>query len=139
MTSQDESRFYQSLNLLGAFFTDELNDIRQRLYWQVMHAKCSIEEFQGACLAAMERETVYKVPLPSTMLDYVREYRAAQRDAKQSTTTEGQLLALREELVSPEDIRRLIASVWPDTQPEGEERDPLAPKTQKAYDTRETR
>ena len=59
MTSQDESRFYQSLNLLGAFFTDELNDIRQRLYWQVMHAKCSIEELPTAICRALLKATFF--------------------------------------------------------------------------------
>jgi hypothetical protein len=75
MTSQDEVIFYHSLNLLGTFFTDELTETRQRLYWQVMKDNCTIEEWQQACYGVMEHEAFHKVPLPAILLRYVATYR----------------------------------------------------------------
>lgn len=119
MKNEDRKAFFQALNTMGEFFCDELSEIRQRVYWQLFGG-VTVQEWEYASLRAMAEETFHKVPLPAVLMEYVRAYRTSRRSTIQPTdprmrpgTTE-QVLALREELVSPEEIRKLIASVWPD-------------------------
>ena len=101
-------------------FQDEMNEVRQRSYWQIMRDHVTLAEWQYACTQAMARETFYKVPLPAHMTEYVREYRKGIRELRQraempdgSHTTE-ELLALRESFDLPGNVRKLIQSVWPE-------------------------
>jgi hypothetical protein len=120
LTAADRPRFFQALAAMGLNFSDELTKPRQTLYWQVFAPKLTIDEWEYACFQAIERENFHKVPLPAVLLDYVREYRRAQRDARgqqpgvEGMCTRQQLLAVRESLVDPAEVNALIASVWPD-------------------------
>ena len=80
MDPTDVQPFLEALNEMGEFFSDELSELRQRSYWRLMEDKCSLAEWRYACTQAMARETFHKVPLPAQLLDYVQEYRAAQRE-----------------------------------------------------------
>ena len=120
MTTADMQRFFACLNEISEFFCDEISEVRQRSYWQIMRDRVTVAEWQYACVEAMARETFYKVPLPAHMMEYVREYRKGTRELRQraempdgSHTTE-ELLALRESLDVPGHVRKLIQSVWPE-------------------------
>ena len=116
----DLQPFLEALNEMGEFFSDELSELRQRSYWRIMENKCSLTEWQYACLQAMARETFHKVPLPAQLMDYVREYRDARRatlwqhdEMPDGSHTREQLLQLREALISPAEIHALIESALP--------------------------
>lgn len=103
---------------MGVLFCDELAKPRQKLYWDLLRDRMTIEEWEYACEQAMSREAFHKTPLPSVLLDYARELRGKSKIMREemddgSHTTE-QLLALREPLASAEDVRELIRSIWPD-------------------------
>lgn len=122
ITLPQAQNFFDSLLEMGEFFCDELSEVRQRSYWEIMRERVTLAEWQYACREAMARETFHKVPLPAQLMDYVREYRKGTYEMRQraemedgSHTTE-QLLALREPLELPKQVRKLIQSVWPDGQ-----------------------
>jgi hypothetical protein len=116
----NQQRFFQALNIMGALFSDELTELRQRSYWQLFSECVTTEEWEYACQEAMKRETFHKVPLPAQLMDYVREHRRALRDAAlqaqlaEDVRTRKRLLALGEPLVDPAEIEALITSVWPE-------------------------
>jgi len=78
MHQTDSKRFLVALNRLASMLLDELNDARMEGYWVTLGNKMSIDEFEGACRLAMERETFHKVPLPAVLIGYAQEYREAQ-------------------------------------------------------------
>src|SRR5262245_26632136 len=131
METTDVERFFQALTAMALMFSDEMGKDRMRQYWLLLQDKCTIEEWAYAAEQAMLRETFHKVPLPAQLMDYVREYRQtqqawlaqAEREA-QRTPTARELLQIRERLVDPEEIRRLITTALPDfpgvAGPEGE-------------------
>lgn len=53
------------------------------------------------------------MPVPAILRAYAKDWQQKQRHLAQGSEERGDLLALREELVDPEEVRRLIASVWP--------------------------
>ena len=120
MMSHHADQFFHSLAEMSEFFCDELSEVRQRCYWQIMRERATLPEWQYACTQAMARETFHKVPLPAQLMEYVREYRRGARELRQraemldgSHTTE-QLLALRESSDLSAEVRKLIQSVWPE-------------------------
>lgn len=70
----------------------------------------SYEAVQHACIQALREETF--MPVPAILRAYAKEWQAQQRVVTQAVSDEERLL-LREALVDPEEVRRLIASVWP--------------------------
>lgn len=120
MDEQDIQTFIETLNEMGEVFCDRLSEVRQRSYWRLLRDLCTLDEWRYACTQALLRETFHKVPVPAQLLDYVREYRRAQRELRESPRgadgvhTRAELLALREPLAAPDEIAALIASVWPE-------------------------
>lgn len=83
MTLKDQPRFFQALNAMGEFFSDELTEIRQRIYWDLFQ-RVSIDAWEYACVQCMRSETFHKVPLPAVLTPHVMEYQRremAQREA----------------------------------------------------------
>lgn len=78
MNQQDIPRFFQALNAMGELFCDEVSEVRQRAYWGLLVNRMTIEEWEYAAEQAMLRESFHKIPLPSQLLKYVQEQRAAQ-------------------------------------------------------------
>lgn len=119
MDFQQQDRFFQGLLAMSELFTDPLTTMRQKLYWHLLSDKLAIEEWEYACHKAMQAETFYKVPLPAALMEYVREYRASQKQTSfrdempDGSHTREQLLQLREALIAPEEIRQLIQSALP--------------------------
>jgi hypothetical protein len=120
MQDTDQQGFLIALNTMGEFFSDELSELRQHTYWGILRERCTLEEWHYACTQAMAGETFNKVPLPKVLLGYVQEHREAHRTQRQreeradGSHTEAQLLQLREALVLPSEVRRLIESIWPE-------------------------
>lgn len=81
MNPEDSPRFYQALSAMGLMFSDTLAKPRQKLYWDLMRDRCTIEEWEYSCHEAMRRETFHKIPLPAALMDYIYEFRTAQRQA----------------------------------------------------------
>lgn len=115
--------FTKGLKMMSEYFSDTLSEGRIALYWQLLGPDISLEEWEYACRQAMLKETFHKVPLASHLMEYVREYRRAQREAllqeqcAEGVRTRKRLLELRDSLVDPAEVDALIASVWPDERP----------------------
>ncbi len=120
MNQHESTRFFKALGEMGLMFSDELTKPRQRLYWEVFRDTCTIDEWEYATHEAMLRETFHKVPLPAALLDYVKECRRKEREQRlqdqcaEGVKTRETLLQIREELVPSEEVRHLIASVFPE-------------------------
>lgn len=74
----DSPRFFQALAEMSLIFCDEVTKERQKLYWEALHARLTIDEWEYACGAAIDRETFHKVPLPAVLMGYIHEYREEQ-------------------------------------------------------------
>lgn len=83
MHETDNRRFFSALNLMAEMFSDEMSELKQRGYWQIMQDRLTIEEWEYACTQAITRETFHKVPLPAVLLDYAREQRKIVTAAKE--------------------------------------------------------
>ena len=79
MEPNDKTPFFMLLNKMAAIFCDELSELRQLAYWDLLRDRIGLEEWQQACTAAMQGETFHKVPLPAILWGYVTAYRAEQR------------------------------------------------------------
>jgi hypothetical protein len=75
----EETRFRQALASMEHFFRDPLPPQHQTQYWLLLRDVVTIDEWEYAAQEAQRRETFYRVPLPAHLMDYVREYRQAQR------------------------------------------------------------
>ena len=117
LTIDDTKRFLHALYSMALVFSDEMTLDRQRLYWETCRDEVSIDEWEYACKRAIKQETFHKVPRPAVLLRYVTEWRAEKRRRTEAERdqpmTREQLVQLREELVSPEEVHALIASIWP--------------------------
>ena len=118
LRTEDMTRFITALYSMALMFADEIGQDKIRLYWETFRDKVSIDEWEYACRAAITHETFHKVPLPAVLLGYVTERRdeaarLRREAAREAPATREQLLQLREQLVSPEEVQALIASVWP--------------------------
>jgi len=83
MTQDDAPRFFEVLNELAVFFSDQLEKERQRLYWALFRNEVSLPEWEYAAAQAMWRETFHKVPLPAVLMHFVQELRQRQeREAR---------------------------------------------------------
>jgi hypothetical protein len=87
---------------MGIMFSDELTKPRQALYWDLLrgHKALSIEAWEFACTQALLYEKFHKVPLPATLMEYVREYnqQETQRLGRENyLLEEKRLIALEQE------------------------------------------
>jgi len=81
--NNDKTHFFMLLNKMAAVFCDEMSEMRQLAYWELLRDRIDIEEWQHACTEAMQRETFHKVPLPAALWEYIQEYRVRQRRERQ--------------------------------------------------------
>ena len=84
MDETDSRRFFTSLNYMAEMFSDTMSELKQRGYWNLLHPRLTIEEWEYACTQAMTRETFHKVPLPAILIDYAMEHRQAARAAEEA-------------------------------------------------------
>ena len=115
--------FLTALETLAAVCADPLEEIRLKAYWELMRDRLTLEEWCYACTKAIEQETHHQFPMPAVLLEYVKEYRWWQREATQRPPPPRQI---REDLVSQEEVRRLLASIWPEER-ERWAKDPIPP------------
>lgn len=121
--------FLKGLKMMSEYFCDTLSEGRIAMYWQLLGPQIALDEWEYACRQAMLRETFHKVPLVSVLLEYVQEYRTAQREARKQDQARGQArLALREDTYGQAQVQALIASVWPAYEQEPPCSDPEARK-----------
>jgi hypothetical protein len=98
---------------MAEVLANPISELKQRAYWSLLSPKISIEEWEGACKRAMLEETYSKIPLPAVLLGYAMERRQA-APPRGASHTNAELLAIREANFSAEEIRTLIASIWPE-------------------------
>jgi hypothetical protein len=110
MDDSDFPLFLAALNELSVLCCDELTQVRQRLYWQFLRDNMCLEEWQYACEQVMLREIYHKVPMPAVLIEYAREFRKRKREQRPTVSPP---LQLREDLVGQEQVKALLASVWP--------------------------
>lgn len=116
MPPEASDAFLQGLFLMGECFTDPLSEIRQRLYWSLFEQRCTLEEWQSACLMAMQDETFHKVPTPAVMWDYVKKYRKAQYRIQQALDMDRQAReqakALENPPLSPDEMQQQLGTLF---------------------------
>ena len=71
-----------------------------------------IDAIQYACKQVFRNETF--MPVPAILRSYAKEWRKSQVPQCSVPRSEQEVLALREELITPDEVRDLIASLWPD-------------------------
>ena len=104
MDEQDRERFETAFGaMVGLLCESEVRDEKQRLYWETLRDVCQVEEWEYATLQARRRETFHGMPLPAQLLDYVREYRSlqaqARRNAERHARDTAQVLAAAETVI----------------------------------------
>lgn len=127
MQKRDLRAFLDGLVKMAVLFDEELSELRQRLYWEVLRDEVTIDEWCQACWHAMRRETFHKVPLPATLIEYAREYRREQR-LHDVALTPG-LRDIRDDPIALEELHTLMANVFQDDRlhdpiPPSEQEDP---------------
>lgn len=111
MMSPDQlPKFLACLNSMAELCRDEMSELRQTTYWELLSPLLSIEEWEYACKQAMLSETFHSVPMPATLVVYGKELRIHKKQG--STIPESRML--REDPIQLEEVRRLIQSIWPD-------------------------
>lgn len=129
MTQAQYPMFLTALETLAELCADSLTEIRQQAYWELMRDRVTLEEWRYACVQAMEREVQHQVPMPAILLEYALECRKLHRERQADPLA---FRSLREDLVAQEEVRALIASIWP------EERDRWAKDPIPPYEQEET-
>ncbi|HEY5869931.1 MAG TPA: hypothetical protein VI542_30925, partial [Candidatus Tectomicrobia bacterium] len=71
-----------------------------------------LDAFQHACFVIMRDEEFF--PKPVQFRAYAREWQQKCRHTLQQQRGTQDTLAVRETLVSPEEVRALIATIWPE-------------------------
>ena len=104
-TDQNYAAFLKGLSAMSEYFSDVLSEGRQELYWEHLYPRISLEEWEYACYQAMDRETFHKVPLIEPLMEYVREYRTAQREAKLQRAEQGAAKLLPQWSPTPDERR----------------------------------
>lgn len=123
MEPTDAKTFGMSLDQLGAIFNVELTLPKKHGYWIALE-DLPLEAVQYACKQALKTESF--MPVPALLRTYAKEWARLARDEQRAQSP----LALREDLVSQEEVRRLLASVWPEER-ERWAKDPIPPYEQK--------
>jgi len=110
MTMQDLKDFSLCLDQLAEVFNVQLSSMKKHAYYLALQ-DYPLDAIQAASIQALKEESFF--PVPAILRAYAKEWLGTQRGLAQASPAPGDQLALREELVDPEEVRRLIASVWP--------------------------
>lgn len=129
MTPEQYPMFLTALETLAELCRDPLSELRLKTYWELMRDRVTLEEWRYACVQAMEREIQPRVPMPAILLEYALECRKLHREHQSDPPP---LRRLREDLVSQEEVRRLLASVWPEERDRWA-KDPIPPYEEDAH------
>lgn len=108
-TPSNYAAFLLDLAQMAEYFGETLSDARQQLYYEGLASKLTLEEWHGACQRAIRYETVHKVPLIATLLEYAKEVRQQQAWRKPAPKE------LPEPALLAEEVRKLMATVWRET------------------------
>jgi hypothetical protein len=79
MELNESTRFALALRDLERLCCDPFDDSRRRVYWKILAPRCTIEEFESACLSLMTTETTHRVPMPAVFLKQMDHERAKAR------------------------------------------------------------
>jgi hypothetical protein len=79
MERADKPHFLLALKIVWEVCLDPLDSLRQRAYWQVLSPRCTLEEFEEACVEVLATATFHRTPMPGTFLAAVREAREARK------------------------------------------------------------
>lgn len=109
MEPTDATTFGMHLDQLGSVFNVELPLQKKHGYWIAL-VDLPLEAVQYACVEALKTETF--MPVPAVLRSHAREWTRLARH--QRPQTDHDMLAIREALMGEEEVRKLIASVWPD-------------------------
>lgn len=110
MTTQDLKDFSLCLDQLAEVFNVQLSSMKKHAYYMALQ-DYPLDAIQASSIQVLKEETFF--PVPAILRAYAKEWLGKQRVLAQGNGGQGDMLALREELVDPEEVRRLIASVWP--------------------------
>jgi hypothetical protein len=108
MTTDDKVMFSTMLTSLGLVFNTSITEMLLQVYWMAL-TDLPITALRHACAQVVKWDREF--PVPVVLRDYARDWMEKQKYEAPASTE--QLLQLREELVSPEEVKALIASIWP--------------------------
>ena len=108
MEQRDLPQFLIALLETAEVLNAELSATKQGGYWKVLQ-HLPLDAFQAACVQIMGEEVYF--PAPIIFKERARAWRAQQQALTPGKTAQ-ELLALRDALVPPEEIKALIAGVW---------------------------
>lgn len=124
MEPTDVKTFGMNLDQLGAIFNVELSLQKKHGYWIALE-DLPLEAVQYACKHVLKTESF--MPVPALLRTYAKEWARLSVEQQRSQRP----LALREDLVSQEEVRTLLASIWPEER-ERWAKDPIPPYEQEA-------
>ena len=111
MDATHVSAFGHLLGVMARVFRVSLDADHKAAYLMALD-DLPYEAVQHACQQALKDETF--MPVPAILRAYAREWQRQEALRLKDLEAHGDLLALREELASVDDVRALIESVWPE-------------------------
>jgi hypothetical protein len=111
MEPTDVKTFGLSLDQLAMVFNVELSLPKKHGYWIAL-CDMPLEAVQYACLEVLKAEMF--MPVPAILRNHAREWVRMARHQRPMPTQDA--LQIREALMGEEEVRKLIASVWPEEQ-----------------------
>jgi hypothetical protein len=82
MDQSMKTRFTTALKLVERIAHDPLDEVRLRTYWIVLGPRCTIEEFEAACLDVLAGLTERWVPMPGVFMQTIDALREQARQAQ---------------------------------------------------------
>jgi hypothetical protein len=82
MESADAERFAGALKEYGHLCNDVMEAQRLMVYWKVLSASCTIDEFVTVCNRLMAQEREHRVPMPAVFLHRLELLRQEQSHAR---------------------------------------------------------
>lgn len=125
MEPQDMRAFGLVLDQLAAVFRAELTLPLKQAYWSALN-DLPLEAVLDACTAVVKTEHFF--PVPALLRDLATHWVTRQREEQRRARPQHPL-ALREDLVSQEEVRQLLASIWPEERDRWA-KDPIPPYAQ---------
>lgn len=108
------------LDQLAAVFNVRLDLPKKHAYWVALEDQ-KLEAVQHACAEVLKTEGFF--PVPAILRTHAREWQKVQAQRAMMPPSEREVLALREATMPLEEVRALIAEVWP----EDKLKDPIPP------------
>lgn len=120
MQHSDIRQFTLQMEHVGLVFNADFPAAKQHGYWIALE-DLPLAAVQHACVEVLRSETF--LPAPAVFRGYAREW-VRQHTKPPASMSNAEFLQLREEQVSVDEIRELIASVWPEER-ERWDKDPI--------------